>query len=424
MTSAVSVGVSEEARLRVMAARIIAQGRWPYLSTLLYTLRVVESDSLPTLAVDQGWRMYYNPEFVMKQTPEVLATMVLHEGMHCVFQHGPRFSALNQIGSRHTIWNLAGDANINEVLDQAAMPWGEFSPVRFSTLAKYGVENAMTTERSFFQIIKYFEEHPDEAEAESDCGSVTDGQSRPYEIPRGDGDNPAVGSDQQSVIRDRVAQDILKHASERGIGTMPGGLLRWAQELLQPKINWQRELAGTFRTSLATVLGRRDYVFTRPSRRQDAMRIGSSEIILPSMRKPAPPTVAVIIDTSGSISSDQVNEFLSEVDGIAKSNGIGQGLYVIPCDAVAGPAQKLQSRGAIAELKLTGGGGTDMGAGIAAAAEMRPTPRIVVVLTDGYTPWPESLPSKIDSLIVCSTVESTMKAIPEYARAIYLEEEK
>ena len=154
-------------------------------------LKVVESVELPTLAVDQGWRMYYNPEFVMQQSPEVLATMVLHEGMHCVLQHGARFGALKQQSQHHSLWNLAGDANINEVLDQAHMPWGEFPPVRFETLGKYGVVTAMTTEQSFFQMIKYFEEHPEESDEGSDCGAVSGGQSRSYEIPKNDRKRPA-----------------------------------------------------------------------------------------------------------------------------------------------------------------------------------------------------------------------------------------
>ena len=35
-----------------MAAKIIAQGRWPYLSTLIFSLRIVETENLETLAVD------------------------------------------------------------------------------------------------------------------------------------------------------------------------------------------------------------------------------------------------------------------------------------------------------------------------------------------------------------------------------------
>src|SRR5262249_5924071 len=44
------------------------------------------------------------------------------------------------------------------------------------------------------------------------------------------------------------------------------------------------------------------------------------------------------------------------------------------------------------QLALAGGGGTDMGAGIAAAAVLRPRPSVAIVLTDGYTPWPEHPP--------------------------------
>jgi hypothetical protein len=34
-----------------------------------------------------------------------------------------------------------------------------------------------------------------------------------------------------------------------------------------------------------------------------------------------------------------------------------------------------------------------MGAGLAAAAELRPRPDVIVVLTDGYTPWPARPPA-------------------------------
>jgi predicted metal-dependent peptidase len=94
MSTATVAAISEDARLRVMAARIVAQSRWPYLSTLLFNLKIVESHEVPTLAVDEGWRMYYSPEFVMNQTPEALATMVLHEALHCVNQHWPRTVAM------------------------------------------------------------------------------------------------------------------------------------------------------------------------------------------------------------------------------------------------------------------------------------------------------------------------------------------
>jgi predicted metal-dependent peptidase len=418
MQDSLEIQSTEDARLRIMAAKIIAQARWPYLSTLIFSLRIVETVDLPTLAVDAGWRMYYNPEFVLEQTPEVLATMVLHESMHCVSKHSERFKALGRNDSSHDTWNLAGDANINEILDQSKMPWGEFKPVRYETLAQYGVEIGMTTETTFFTMVSYFENNPSKDRERSDCGSVTGGTSRGYEIPQSNGENPSIKGDQQDVIRDRVAQDVLKHAREKGVGAVPGELLRWANELLNPQIDWKRELAGLIRSSLATVLGRKDYTFARPSRRQSSMAERDPEFILPAMRKPAPPTIAIVIDTSGSVDQKEITEFLSEVDGIATANGIAQGITVIPCDSQVGEIQKIRSISAIAEIKLNGGGGTDLRVGISAAEHLKPVPKIVIVLTDGFSPWPESIDSQIEKLIICCSVNESIGNIPEFATAI------
>jgi predicted metal-dependent peptidase len=401
-----------------MAAKIIAQSRWPYLSTLIFSLRIVETEDLPTLAVDAGWRMYYNPTFVLQQIPEVLATMVLHEALHCVSKHSARFEALGRENTSHEIWNLSGDANINQMLDDAKMPWGEFDPVRYESLAKYGVKGGMTTELTFFTMVKYFEDNPSKNPDHSDCGGVTGGSARGYEIPKSDMDNPSIKNDQQDVIRDRVAQDVIKHAREKGVGSVPGELLRWANELLNPQIDWKRELAGMMRSSLATVLGRKDYTYARPSRRQSSMAIHDPEFILPSMRKPAPPTIAIIIDTSGSVQDKEITEFLSEVDGIASANGIAQGITVIPCDAQVGEIQKIRSISGIADIKLSGGGGTDLRVGIAVAESLKPQPKIVIVLTDGYTPWPESIDPHIEKLIICCSVTESVANAPSYAAVI------
>ena len=423
MSTVSAVSISEDARLRVMAARIVAQSRWPYLATLLFNLKIIESQEISTLAVDDGWRMYYSPEFILQHTPEALATMVLHEALHCVNQHGPRFRALAQPSEMHVAWNSAGDVGINHVLDEAYMPWGNFEPLRFTNLSRFEVIPEMVTEKIYFKIVDYINEHPDEFEGAGDCGSIIGGSARSYEIARNNSDNPAIKSDQQDVIRDQVAQDIINFARNKGVGSLPGFLLRWAQDLLEPKIDWRKALAGAFRSSLATVLGRRDYVYTRPSRRQSAMKTGSQEIILPSMRKPAPPAIAVIIDTSGSISNDEINIFMSEIDGIVKANGISQGVTVIPCDMEVGEIQKLRSRNAIGTIKLSGGGGTDMGVGIAAAGNLRPTPKIAIVLTDGYTDWPEGLPKGVETLIVCLTVAESMQSAPRWAKKILIEKD-
>lgn len=422
MTSAGTSEVSApaHARLRVMAARVIAQARWPYVSNILFNFKLVEvpHDQLQTMAVDDGWRLYYSAEFVAGQTPEALATVLLHECLHCLHQHSARFHALNQPRHEHPLWNTAGDAAINEVLDEASMPWPSVEPVRYSSLEQYGVTHDMTTETAYFRLLEYRDTHPSDILEQSDCGSVVGGDQRGYEISHSHEDLPSIRSDQQAVIRDRVAQDVIRHARDRG--SLPAGLLRWAEGLLNPRVDWREALASRLRRDLSMVAGRRDYVYTRPSRRQEAMRLAGSDAILPAMRQPAPPRVACVIDTSGSIDEQQLREFLTEVSAITRASGVSSGVSVIACDAQAYAPQRLRGAFDIERIELQGGGGTDMGAGIASAAGLRPAPHIIVVFTDGATPWPDRPPRTIDSIIVVLTDEDYRSTTPQWCHVIAL----
>jgi predicted metal-dependent peptidase len=70
------------------------------------------------------------------------------------------------------------------------------------------------------------------------------------------------------------------------------------------------------------------------------------------------------------------------------------------------------------QVELVGGGGTDMGAGINAAAALRPRPSITVVLTDGFTPWPAQPPKGMRVLIALLGDHSP--AAPGWARSVHV----
>jgi len=197
--------------------------------------------------------------------------------------------------------------------------------------------------------------------------------------------------------------------------------LRWAQTLLHPRVNWREALASRLRRDLASIAGRRDYVFTRPSRRQEAMRLAGSPVILPAMRQPAPPRVACVVDTSGSISDEELRNFLSEVVGITRASGVSGGVTVMACDTQAYPPQRIRSTADVEFMELAGGGGTDISAGLAAAGNLRPVPHIVVVFTDGYTPWPEKPPKGVDAVIVTLSDPTMHDSTPSWARVIVLD---
>jgi predicted metal-dependent peptidase len=69
------------------------------------------------------------------------------------------------------------------------------------------------------------------------------------------------------------------------------------------------------------------------------------------------------------------------------------------------------------QVKLTGGGGTDMAAAIATALAARPAPDLVVVITDGLTPWPAARPSR-DVIVALLPTAVTRPAPPSWAHVV------
>lgn len=60
-------------------------------------------------------------------------------------------------------------------------------------------------------------------------------------------------------------------------------------------------------------------------------------------------------------------------------------MTVLSCDADVHVVRRVHTVG---EVQLAGGGGTDMRVGVSHALKVRP--HFVLVLTDGYTPWPDA----------------------------------
>jgi predicted metal-dependent peptidase len=455
----------------MMAARVLAQSRWPYVSTLLFAVQFVEVTpaQLSTMGVDRGWRLYYSPEFVMACTPDQLATVLLHECQHLMLDHAGRFDALKQPKGNHPIWNMAGDAVINHTLDEAGMPWPAQRGIRYADLAHRGVTEGMTTEAAYFAMLSTArqaaggdgETHGDgssagqgdgegsgreagEGDATGDghgpaqgqdrnaqgrgggvlrggCGSGAGGDPADYELPSDDADAQEVGRAQQDLVRDRVAQDVL--ARQKAVGDVPAGLARWAEQLLNPTVDWRSVLAGLIRSALASRSGRRDFSYRVPSRRAEGLRPALAGAVLPAMRQPPPPSVAAVLDTSGSISADELRAFLSEVLHIVRSVGVSEGVTTIPCDARAYTPQRIRRQADALGAQLPGGGGTDMGAGLVAASSLRPRPDVVVVFTDGCTPWPDAPPHPAVSFVVAiaSRQPSSAPPSPAWARRVVIE---
>ncbi len=186
------------------------------------------------------------------------------------------------------------------------------------------------------------------------------------------------------------------------------GALRWAEQILEPAGDWRKALAAELRRAVSDAAGAVDYSYRRPSRRASV----AGSVVLPALRRPVP-QIAVVCDTSGSMSEDLLAAALAEVDGLLRAVGVTRQLRVLACDTAVGPARRVSSA---RQVELVGGGGTDMGAGSEAAGQLRPRPSITVVLTDGFTPWPDEPPRGMR--VVVGLLGDDAPDAPDWARAI------
>jgi predicted metal-dependent peptidase len=377
---------------KVEAARLLViahpdRGRPYYAHALMALSRpvVVDGGTLPTIGVDYRWRLYVNPDFVESISVDKLAVALVHEVNHLLRDHHARAHGLSIDADDATRWNLAADAEINQDLVADGLPLPDWAVLP----AGLNQPDRLTAE-------EYYERLPRSAlwstdlgagplgggRPTGDCGSCAGGSRRNHELAtatEADAPEPGIDPSHAAAVRRRVASDVVDHSRSGGRGSVPAGLRRWAEDLLEPKVDWRRVLAGLVRNAVASARGKVDYTYRYGSRRT------TGEMIFPALRAPEH-SVAVIVDTSGSMAIEDLEAALAEVDGILRAAGCDdRSVRVLSADTTVHAVRRVTST---QQIDLVGGGGTDMASAIATADRLRPPPTAIVVLTDGETPWP------------------------------------
>ena len=397
------------------AARLWAATKFPYLATGVFGAQVIADRGSGTVSVDESWRMRADPEVTADWTPAQLGSVLIHHVCHLLRTHGERAQDTGVRPDEAADWIRAADAEINDDL----VPAGLDLPGRPVLPRDLGADDGLLAEQYFDAIRRRAAADPRWGEGGADnqarsgpwldwldCGSGADGIPRPGQ---GQGSEGGLPPWQADLLRRQVAQDVMAHAKLPG--TVPAGLLRWAEEVLTPKVNWRAVLAAELRRAVAEVSGAVDYSYRRPSRRSAV----AGPVVLPALRRPVP-EVAVVCDTSGSMTEDLLAMVLAEVEGLLRALGLARQVRVLACDTAVAPAQRVSSA---RQVELIGGGGTDMGAGIGAAAALRPRPAVTVVLTDGYTPWPVAAPKGMR--VVVGLLGEGAPDAPPWTRSVRVE---
>lgn len=379
---------------KLALTRAILVRKEPYWAAAAWKLlwMIVKKEDWPPdaggeIASDEFGRVVVNEDLIQRCDIDQLAHHLCHEIGHLVRGHFQRAQGRDPLA-----WNVAGDAAMAEDISQA-WPRRGYPGVTPETL---GMPKGLIAEEYYaklpvVQVVKV---------VKVCCGSAA-GNKHPAEglLPPLPGDKQAEREGLMVAARVEVALAVrAEHKSKPG--SIPMSLVRWAEETMAPSVTpWQTILARQIRGTFAKA-GMSNYSYDRPSRRQPR----GSRVVLPTMRDYRP-TVTVVIDTSGSMGNDLLGECVREVPAIAKAAGAT--VDVLPWDMTG---KRIKGVHAAHQVKLEGGGGTDMGAAVAEASKGRPT--AVIVLTDGETGWGVP-PPRGTRLVVC--VPKGGPATPEWA---------
>jgi predicted metal-dependent peptidase len=391
-----------EAPTRLAAGRLWAATQMPYFAAALFALRPVAAPGLGTFAVDAAWRLYIDPDIVNQWEIEDTGAVLLHEVLHLLRDHAGRAEDQGVTARTAAAWNIACDAEINDDLVEAGLHLPA-EPILPSTLR----QPAGRLAEAYYR--------PRRRAAGPDCGSGAHGHPRPHELTDvgedPDADLEGIDPLEAAAIRREAATAVLT-ADRTSPGTVPGGFRRWAGRELQPVVEWRREFAALIRRAAYETAGRVDYRQGRRNRRAASV----PSVVLPGLFRPVP-SVAVVIDTSASVDVEDLSRAVAEVGGITAAFGARQrDVTVLAVDAQV-QAVTRTVRGA--DIELVGGGGTDMAKGLEAAAALRPRPEVIVVLTDGWTPWPNWPPRRVAVIVgLVGSDAAGPDTVPAWARAI------
>jgi predicted metal-dependent peptidase len=385
---------------RLAAARAAAAVQMPYLRAALLALVPYERPGLNTMGVTKSMILLWDPIAMTRWSRDEAICTLLHEVWHILRDHAGR---REQIQAEQRLWNIACDAEINDDL-HAAFPDivdvgigdGWILPTMFN------LENGGIAEGYYNQLKtlntatasapnagggwcgsgggQSVPNEPDEEESNQDAS-----QSAPS------GTKPSIGRSAAEVekVRKRVAEAVRDEA-RKGRGSIPGGWLRWAALTLKPpRVRWQDKLARATRSAIAYRSGSVDWTYKKISRRQAGVGYGKGRPILHAMHTPVP-RVDVWVDTSGSMSENELATAIREVRGVL-ATGATVDFGVIDTEIHA--AQQVRDWREIPKL-LKGGGGTDFRPAFEASSKKRDCvgDRVLVFITDGCGPAPAAQP--------------------------------
>lgn len=364
-------------KLQAARTRLILEK--PFLGTLVLHLPLIEADPqwCKTTAISPK-SLFYNHEYIEGLNIEETQFVLAHEALHCALVH------FNRREQRHKMrWDVACDYAINPILlaEKLIAPRGILYEKSFE---------GMTAEEIYPYVAEHPEEGPMDQHLDDDQGKGDAPLPHPQQAEgnaptkgQGGGAKPkALNTDEKDRLKTQWQQRCAS-AAQMALqsGKLSAGLTRLLDHLLQAQLPW-RMLLARFISQTA----RDDYSYTRPSSRR------GDPAIFPSLRS-AQINLVVIVDSSGSIQTEELREFFAEINAI--KGFVRARVLLHSCDsalAAAGPWIYEPWEDFVSVDAITGGGGTDFRPAFTWAQQLSPTPDLLVYFSDANGPFPNAAP--------------------------------
>lgn len=381
----------------------------PFYGLLLLSLNKIWSEKMvPTAGVclkGINYELAINPVFWESLPPIQKVGILKHELLHIAFFHLTDYSDYPD----KQLLNVAMDIEINQYIDKEWLPENGCFLESFPELnmeAKKGT-------RYYYKILEQEKQNNNQC-MQALCDAIEKGDSQCelpdgtiVEIPQHVFDNQELDEATKKLIETQTKHIVNQVADQvqKARGTVPGEIaeiLERINKIDPPKFDWKGYIRRFTGKSVKT--------YTKKSRRKYNKRMPD----LPGLKIKRQKHILAAVDTSGSVSTSELKEFLNEMWHMTKT---GSEVTLVQCDTAISHIGKFNPR---EELEIHGRGGTEFQPVIDHYNEHLKDYSCLIYFTDGECPAPENARGQI--LWVISSKGDTSYLEDTYGELIKLED--
>ena len=286
----------------------------PFYGYFLIGLNKKIRKDIPTAGVSKngiGIELAINSEFFLGLSDKERVGILKHELLHVSFGH----LTLRDLYSDHKLFNIAADLEINQYIEKDHLPEGA---LLLSTFPELELEERKGT--------KYYYEQLKEGQEKGSCPNLEnllkqmDGTTQ-YDHMTWDEFDELSEADKRLIEKQIEHQLKETHdTTSKRQGHIPGELANILDRIINPEppsFNWK--------AYLRRFVGNSSISYTKKLRRKYNKRYAGN----PGLKIKFKNHICVGVDTSGSVSNDELKEFMNELVHMHKT---GHQITVVQCD--------------------------------------------------------------------------------------------